>query len=352
MVALCTRGCEDGRIRNRRDVVAADRTRQAGCHGHDQHGGRCIAEYRNSDRDQDAERAPGGTGGKGQTERDEEEYRWHEHTDGGFRLHHRGYEAADVEVLFTADTGQRPRERQDEDGRNHCLESLGECLTELTKGQHLARDVQHKGKQQRKERAEHQRGGRIAVCERLNDVRAFQNAAGVQHACNAEHDQYADRQDQVVNLARSGYNVSLLNQREIVILMRKLVLFHRAEVEISSHQPDEERQREQRVQVQRDGLEEQREAVQRARFRQGRANRRRPRGDRRDDADRSRRCIDDVRQLCPGNAVLVRHRAHDRADGEAVEVIVHENEHSEERGRKRRAAPAANGFDRPLTVCA
>ena len=47
----------------------------------------------------------------------------------------------------------------------------------------------------------------------------------VQHARNAEHDQYADRQDQVVNLARAGYNVGLLNQREIVILMRELVLF-------------------------------------------------------------------------------------------------------------------------------
>ena len=94
---------------------------------------------------------------QGQTERDEEEYRRHEHTDGRFRLHHRGYEAADVEVLFTADTGQRPRKRQDENSRNHCLEALGECLTELAKGQHLARDVQHKGEQQRKERAEHQR---------------------------------------------------------------------------------------------------------------------------------------------------------------------------------------------------
>ena len=352
MVALCTRRCEDGRIRNRRNVVAADRTGQAGCHGHDQHGGRCIAEYRNSNRDQDAERAPGGTGRKGQTERDEEEYRRHEHTDSGFRIHHRGYEAADVEVLVTADTGQRPRERQDEDGRNHRLEALGECLTELTEGQHLARDVQHKGEQQRKERAEHQRGGRIAVCERLNDICAFQNAAGVQHACNAEHDQYADRQDQIVNLARAGYNVGLLNQREIVVLVCKLVLFHRAEVEVRRHQPEQEHYREQRVQIHRDGLEEQREAVHRARFRQRRADCSRPRRNRSDNADRSRRCINDVRQLCPGNAVLVRNRTHDRTDGQTVEIVINEDEHAEERGRKRCAAPAANGFDRPLTVCA
>ena len=38
-----------------------------------------------------------------------------------------------------------------ENSRNHCLEALGECLTELAKGQHLTRDIQHKGEQQRKE---------------------------------------------------------------------------------------------------------------------------------------------------------------------------------------------------------
>ena len=167
----------DGRIRNRRNVVAADRTGQAGCHGHDQHGGRCIAEYRNSDRDQDAERAPGGTGGKGQTKRDEEEYRRHEHTDGGFRLHHRGYEAADVEVPLRQTPDSVHASVRMRIAGTIALKPSVNALTELAKGQHLARDVQHKGEQQRKERAEHQRGGRIAAlrtpqrCSRLPECR-------------------------------------------------------------------------------------------------------------------------------------------------------------------------------------
>ena len=75
MVALCAGGCKDSRIRDRRDVVAADRAGQAGRNGHNQHGARRVAEYRDGNRDQDAEGAPGGAGRKGKAERDQEEDR-------------------------------------------------------------------------------------------------------------------------------------------------------------------------------------------------------------------------------------------------------------------------------------
>ena len=132
--------------------------------------------------------------------------------------------------------------------------------------------------------------------------------------------------------------------------MRKLVLFHRAEVEISSHQPDEEQQRQNGVQVHRDGLHEQREAVHRARLRQGGADRRRPRGDRGDDADRSRRCVDDVGELCARDAVFVGDRTHDRANGQTVEIVVDKDEDAEKGRCEGGAAARLDSLDRPFAV--
>ena len=71
VVALCTRGCEDGRIRNRRNVVAADRARQR-CGNADGHDLRHIRAHRNDDRNQDADGAPRGAGGEAEAARNEE----------------------------------------------------------------------------------------------------------------------------------------------------------------------------------------------------------------------------------------------------------------------------------------
>ena len=48
--------------------------------------------------------------------------------------------------------------------------------------------------------------------------------------------------------------------------------------------------------------------------------------------------------------MLVRHRTHNRADGQAVKIVIHENQHSEKHGCKQRALLRADRVGRPLTI--
>ncbi len=109
-------------------------------------------------------------------------------------------------------------------------------------------------------------------------------------------------------------------------------------------------QRQQRVQVERDRAEEQVKPVNLRTLRHGGADRRRPAGNRRDNADRGRCRVDDVGQLGAADLVFVRHRAHNRADRQAVKVIVHENQHAERGGCEQRAAAAGNPPAGPFAI--
>ena len=65
-----------------------------------------------------------------------------------------------------------------------------------------------------------------------------------------------------------------------------------------------------------------------------------PAGDGGDDAYGGGCGVDEVSRLCPRNLVAVGYRLHDRADGEAVAVVVDEDESAESR-RCKRSSPAA-----------
>ena len=55
-------------------------------------------------------------------------------------------------------------------------------------------------------------------------------------------------------------------------------------------------------------------------------------------ADGSGGSIDEVSQLSAGNAVAIGNGTHDAADGEAVEVVIHEDEHAQQEGGEHGAA--------------
>ena len=73
MVTLSTGRGHDGGVGNGRAVIAADSTRQAGRHGND-HDLALARKYSGHDGQQNAERAPGCTGGKCQTQCDQEDH--------------------------------------------------------------------------------------------------------------------------------------------------------------------------------------------------------------------------------------------------------------------------------------
>mgnify|MGYP000143547509 CR=1 FL=1 len=136
---------------------------------------------------------------------------------------------------------------------------------------------------------------------------------------------------------------------------RKGALFrlrHGTEIEVRDDDEEDHQDREERVKVPRNGRDEGghvalKDAVVLKRRPHGCG----PGGNRRDDAHRRRGRIDDVGELCPGDTVVVAHRAHDGADRQTIEVVVDEDEDPESARRKKRAAAPLDLRDGPLAVC-
>ena len=94
---------------------------------------------------------------------------------------------------------------------------------------------------------------------------------------------------------------------------------HRPEIGLARHQQEKHQERRQRVDIIWNGLQEHPETVDVVLLRHGVADGGRPTGDWRDDADRSRGGIQQVRELRAGDVVAVGQRTHHGADGHAVE---------------------------------
>ena len=353
VMALCASGSQNGGIRDGRDVVAADCTCKAGCNRDGKH--LVCTENADSNRNQNAERTPGSTGCKCKTECNEEEQCGHEQTDGRLRIHKTSNETAQVEVIIRTDTRQRPCKGQNGDCGNHCLEASGEGLAELAEGQDAAGNVHQEGEYQCGKGAENQCVGGRAVCECVGnrlEGQLVDTAARVDHSRDAGNDQEQDGDDEVLNRTRTTDDRGFLAGRIDFAALQNLlvVLAHRHKVNVCDHQPENECQRQQCVEVEGDGAQEQGKAIDACVLGQGGGDGSCPAGDRCDDAHGSCGCIDDVGQLCAGNLVLIGNRTHNCTDGQAVEVVVDEDEHAEERGRQQRAAAALDDVGCPFAV--
>ena len=180
--------------------------------------------------------------------------------------------------------------------------------------------------------------------------------ADIDQAGKAGHDQHGDGQDQVddaaVLVAFNGIAIGIgavAGGVEIVLEAGvHLVQAHRAVIELHEDERDDEHEREQRVEVIRDGAHEQVEAVV---VLDDAGHGGRPGGDRRDHAHGRGRGVDEIGELGAGDLVPVGDGQHDRADGQAVEVVINEDQHAEQEGGEHRAdagldvrlGPAAEG---------
>ena len=114
---------------------------------------------------------------------------------------------------------------------------------------------------------------------------------------------------------------------------------HGPEFHAHDNHGNHHKKREDRVKVIRDGPDKNGKSI----FAFHKAGHgRRPGRNRRDDADRRRRGVDQVGKLCPGNPEFIRNRAHDASDGQAVKIVVNKNQDAEKHRRKLRAGTALN----------
>ena len=113
-----------------------------------------------------------------------------------------------------------------------------------------------------------------------------------------------------------------------------LVLLHGAVVRAREDEEQAHHNGQQGVIVIGDGAQEHGKAVDAGAIGHAGGNGGGPAGHRRNDADGRGGGINEVGQLCAGDLLPVGHGAHHRAHGQAVEVVVHKNEHAQNQGGK------------------
>ena len=346
MAAVGTGGCHDGGVRDGGAVVAADGTGQACRNGDDQH--LALREGMAHDGDEDGEGAPARAGGKGKE---------HCHKEDDDRQHvlQRCSRATQQvgNVIFCAQqaghAGQGPCEGEDQHGADHGLEALGNAGGKVLKGHHIAHAVEHKGEQQGNAAAQHQTCRSVAVRKGGNEVHALKEAAGVDHAEDAGHDQHQHRGDQVRHMAADvGAIVHIVavgtvgGGKQVAVFGVVLVEFHRAKVRAGEDEEQAHHDGEQGIVVIRNGAQEHGKAVDAGAFRHAGSDRSCPAGHRRNDAHGCCGGIDQISQLCAGHLLPVGDGAHDRAHGQAVEVVVHKDHHAQQQGGKLRTGPGVD----------
>ena len=337
-------------------MVAHDRAAEAGRDGDAHHLADLIREDVDDDRDQDAEGAPGGTRRKRDAAADQEQ-------DGREQravvaAAHDGFHEI-IAAERVGHAGERPCKGEDQDGRDHRLKAFRNAVGELLEREHLAAEEEGEAEQQRNEGAEHKADGSIGICERIHEVRfAVEEAASIDHAADAGNDEDDHGEHQVYDLAL--VMVLFIVIRRLAIGTRSrgkqvaaefrvvLMELHGAEVEVHQRKGDHHGDGQQRIEVVRNGLKEHQEAVDARAVRHGGRDRRRPGADRRDDAHRGCRCIDNIRELRAGYLVLIGHGQHHGADREAVEIVIDEDQAAERDRRKLCARAGLDLMRRPL----
>ena len=107
------------------------------------------------------------------------------------------------------------------------------------------------------------------------------------------------------------------------------MLFHGAVIKIGNGKEYHHYDGEQGIEVIGNGADEKLHSVLCACTAGKSGNGRRPGRNGGDYTDRRGGGIDEIGKLCAGDVMLIGNRAHNRADGQAVEIVVDENQHAE-----------------------
>ena len=337
-------------------MVAADSACQT-CRNSNDHQ-LAAGENRADDGQQHTESTPGGTGCKRQTHSNQE------YNSGQQVCHTAGIDAdkfcnEDLSAQIVGNTGQGPCKGQNQDCGNHLSEALSEGLGELLDGNNLAGDVEAESNDQRQEGAQNQTHGSIGAAECLDEVHVstgihIKETAGVNHGHDAADDQGNDGQQQIHNgtVGISGILLficvgTLSGGVQVAVHSIDFMLTHHAKINVHHADHNDHCQRHQCIEVIGNGLDEQ---LQTLALGSNTGNSSCPGGDGSNDTDRSCGSIDQVCQLCAGNLVLVGDRAHNRADSQAVEVVIDEDQHTQQCSGDQSALAALDVLLRPATV--
>ena len=318
-----------------------------------------AGENGGDDGDQDAEGAPGCAGGKGQHAGDEED-------DGGEHvvkplrrgIHQIMHVTGCVKRVERGLEGDS--ERENDDGGDHRLEALGNAAHGRTEADDAAGDKVDDREHQCDETAPGESDKGVGIAECADEIAGKVGAAGgvgaeeaanIEHADGAEDDEENDGDDKV-NDAALGVDALLGAVGAAGEVTRVAgALFkatHRAVVKLEQCERDEKDKGQKGIEIIRNGADEELDtgnAGVEILSRRGYGGR--PGRDRRDHAHGGGSGVDEVGELGTRDLVAVGDRTHDRANGQAVEIVIDEDENAEHERRKLRAYVGVDILLRP-----
>ena len=307
--------------------------------------------------DHDADGAPGRTGG-------EADEAGHDEDHGGQELgqvtgvgHDALHERADLQTIVTAQTAQRPGEAQDQDGGDHLDEAVGHGLEGLLEADQAAQPVIDEREHDGHDRAQAQARTSGRIGEGHDEVvvvvaLGIPHTAGPNQADHAQGDQNDNGDEQIGHggvlcaflvVIRAGEGTMLGGEQVTLDLGVVLMGQHRAVVNVE-HGDDDDHDEGQNAVVVPGNL-----AQEHGNTRAGEAfghvgrNSGGPGGHGSQHAHGGGGGVNDVRQLGAGNVVALGDGTHNSAHGQAVEVVVDEDQHAQQHGQQ---LCAAAGLDR------
>ena len=359
VVALCAGRGHDGRVGDRGNVIAADRACQDGGDRDDHHLLVCRLEHGNHDGNQDGERAPAGAGRERDKDRNQEDDERDNRDEVAGQVQVAGDKVADTKLIAHALQG--PREGQDQDRGGHHFGSLRQRAHEILEADDLSGQVQDARENNGDDGREDQGDLRVAPCERIDHVGCAVEITGVDHRADRSEDHNGHGKDQVDDLALVGLHRGLVflgkclellaaGSEQVAFFRVSFMFSHETEIDAPGRDEEDHEQSQQCVQVVGDGADEQLEAVHAAALRHIGIDCCGPAGNRCDDTHRRCRCINNIGQLCAGDLVLVRDRAHDGTDRQAVEIVIDKDQDTQQGCREHRLLLVFEPLTGPASV--
>ena len=361
VIAVCAGRSHDGGVGDGGAVVAhnaagAGRRQTDGA----QDGVGVEVEHLDHDGGHDADGAPGGTGGEADGRADDEDH-------GGQELgqlpragHGVDHEVGGVHAV-TGQAAQRPGKRQDQDGGDHLDEAVGHRLEGLLKADGAPQPEVDEREHQSQHGADGQARAGGGVGERAHEVveilaGVIVVAAGVDQADDAGDDQNHHGQQQIqhgglalgAGLVVVSAGEGTLGSGEQVVLHLGVVLMgqHGTVVDVQDGDDHDHQQGQQAVVVPGDLPDEHLDAADGVRVDVA-GHGGSPGGHGSDHADGSGRGVDDVGQLGAGDVMALGDGTHHGANGQAVEVVVDEDQHAQQHGHQLCARTGMYGLGGP-----
>ena len=352
VVALCARRGHDGRVGDGGAMVTANSACKASGHTDDEELA-AFGEDGNDDRNENTEGAPGRTG----RECKEASY---DEDDGGEEVCETFSSAVHevVNVVFRteqrSDVLQSGCEGKNEDRGNHCAEACGESGETLLHGERTADCKVCNGDHEGDQTTHRKTNGCVGISKCSDEVRTVENAADVNERENGANDERDNGEDQVENdtlgvgfriqFVGSGFNdVGLAGLYNLIFAHT-----HLAVVKADQGDDNDEYESKDCVEVVGDSGNEELKTLA---FLCIRGNGSSPAGDRSDHTNGSGGGVDDVGKLCAGDLLGVGYGHHNGTNGQTVEIVVDEDQDTEEEGREERARLGLDILGCPSAEC-